>query len=768
MADRSAGQRPPDPQQAGAAAAAKVLEPLAVPVSAAQNRAFSFTDKVSGFFYGQTHVPDPAAHFAGWNVARRRIVADYALRIDGREVDRAAARVVVHPDRVVRAHADAVETLTLVDEQTAVMVGVAAPAARRIGLRLTGDLATPVGADADGRWFAPVEAPGTVLLLAPWREGGGITVAADGWLEAPVASGGFVLVHSETRAAALELLAAMRRDGDAKLAARRDRLAALAAAVPRSGDPAADRALAWLTVTGDQLLTRQMGAGIYAGLPWFNDYWGRDTFIALPGLALVGGRFEDARDILKSFAALQDTDPASPTYGRVPNRARPDEVIYNTADGTPRFVIALEDYLRYAGDPSLARELYPVVKRATEAALERRTDPSGYLVHDDADTWMDAKEKGHRPWSPRGNRAVDIQALWHGQLLAAAEIADHAGDPDAAVRWRRAAEALAARFLADFMDPTTGLLADHLDVDGTRDRQFRPNQLFALDLLTDDRARTRIVRAVWEGLVYPWGVASLSQDDPAFHPYHEHWHYYHKDSAYHNGTVWLWLNGIAMQRLIELDHPDPAWALFAAMNRQALDGVGGSAVGSLAENADALPRPGAVIGVPSGTFLQAWSNSEQLRIWYQGFLGLRPDLPRGRITVRPRLPTALPGASGAIRVGDGRLVFDFAAGPAPRHVLRADGIAPTIVLDLPGYWPVEATLPDGGRLVATVADGFLSVRVEAADGAVLTERRTAPDAALVAEQEARRALLRDLRFAVPRLAPNLKSLSVRHDPPLTY
>ena len=77
-------------------------------------------------------------------------------------------------------------------------------------------------------------------------------------------------------------------------------------------------------------------------------------------------------------------------------------------------------------------------------------------------------------------------------------------------------------------------------------------------------------KEVWERLVYPWGVSSLDQSDEQFHPYHEQWYRYHKDDAYHNGTIWLWNNGMAMQRMIENGQADIAYTLFWNMNRQAL------------------------------------------------------------------------------------------------------------------------------------------------------------------------------------------------------
>ncbi|MFM2043689.1 MAG: hypothetical protein RLY86_2265 [Pseudomonadota bacterium] len=773
------------------AGATPTLATLAVPVMAAENRIFSFTDKQSGYWYARSHEPLNTAPFSGWTVATRPVLQDYALWVDGTPLDRRKATALVRPDRMERRWPGLVEAIALLDGETTILLSLTSeaggPAIREIGLEITGDHAVPApagtpGADPEtdpggGLWLSPTGDPGGLVLVAPMRP---VPARAEGRrLTAPADAGGFVLLHGRDAADLLARLERVRTSGADRLAARRERMAALLdrAGGQVSNDADLDRALAWLTLTGDSLITRQLGTGIYAGLPWFNDYWGRDTFIALPGLTLVTGQFEAAREVLLSFARLQDTDTTSPTYGRVPNRARPEEVIYNTTDGTPRFVIALLDYIHYSGDRAIAADLYPAVKRATDAALERWTDPSGYLRHDDADTWMDAKEKGTRPFSPRGDRANDIQALWHGQLLAAAELASLNGDVAAAARWRAQAEKVAARFAADFIDPATGTLADHLNRDGSRDGQMRPNQFFALHLLPDPALRERLTRSTWEALVYPWGVASLSQEDAEFHPWHEAWQHYHKDAAYHNGTVWQWLNGIALQRLLELDQPDAAWPLFAAMNRTILTE---GAVGSMAENADALPRDGAATARLSGTFLQAWSNAEQLRVWHQHMLGIQPDMLAGRVTLRPNLPAAVTAVDIAPRIGTGRLHLSYrtadgqtadgqtAAGQTGRYTARAEGIALVLRLVLPGFAPVEQPLAHGETWVAERSGTILTLRHLAADGQERSRRSVTADPGLMAEHRRRTDAFRTLRFATPTLRSGLKSLSVTHDPPLSY
>ena len=86
-------------------------------------------------------------------------------------------------------------------------------------------------------------------------------------------------------------------DGDVLLAGEAGRRRALIADIPASP------LHRLLRLAADQFLVRR-GAElrtIVAGYHWFTD-WGRDTMIALPGIALVTGRHDAARRILQVFA----------------------------------------------------------------------------------------------------------------------------------------------------------------------------------------------------------------------------------------------------------------------------------------------------------------------------------------------------------------------------------------------------------------------------------------------------------------------------------
>ena len=642
---------------------------LGVKVSAEENREYSYTDKKAGYWYGRTHV-EAADWYSGWNMAKKRILADYTLSIDGKVLNRSEAECVVYPDRLVRKWDNAVETFRMMDNLPIIYIALESDS-DATSITLDRSLISDSYKAGDVEFFIPGEAPDKRIMLA-----------GDG-------AKGFVLTYGtedECRTLHQEFLA----HGEELIKERKARINSLVAEYNpvKTNLPELDRALDWITITMDELITEQQGNGIYAGLPWFNEYWGRDMFISMPGACLVTGQFDVAKKILMDFATLQDTDPSSETYGRIPNRANLEGILYNTTDGTPRFVIQALELAEYSGDTEFLHELYPAISMSIEASIKNYIDEKGYLTHADADTWMDVKRNGI-PGSPRGNRANDIQALWYQQLVAGSKIAHLLGDEGAAEKWSGLAVMLASNFEYDFCDKDSSLIYDHLNADGSADLQFRPNQLYCFDLILDDEFKQQVTRRTWEELVYPWGVASLAQWDQQFHPQHENWHYYHKDDAYHNGTIWLWNNGIAMQRMIEYGQVDTAWELFKNMNRQALHE---GAVGSLSENADAHPREGQTWVNRSGTFLQAWSNAEHLRVWYQHFLGIRPDLLNGKIIIEPRIPSEITSIETSVKVGNGTLHYRYKNGKVTVDLENCDA---KLIVSEPVCGQVDSPVFDG-------------------------------------------------------------------------
>ncbi|MFH1502373.1 MAG: amylo-alpha-1,6-glucosidase [Candidatus Eisenbacteria bacterium] len=475
--------------------------------------------------------------------------------------------------------------------------------------------------------------------------------------------------------------------------------------------------LSWAAASVDGLIMNQLGRGIFAGLHWFPNYWGRDTFICLPGACLVRGEFDTAREILETFAAMQETEPGSPFLGRIPNLAMPGETYYNTADGTWWFVREACEYVRYTGDEEFAGSILGSVERAIEGAFATRVDDDTLLRHGQAETWMDAGGEAG-PHSPRGDRAVEVQALWYTALRSGAELARLAARSDLADRWTAAADDVRVSFGALFWDEHRARLHDHVDPDGTPDRQLRPNQIFAVtvpwdDLLSDER-QEEVVRLVSETCVLPHGVASLAPSDPNFHPRHLDLERYHFDEAYHNGDVWVWLTGPVVSAYLRMGMVEEAWEQTRVLTDLMYDE---GAAGTLPELRNGVPPAGGEN--VAGAVSQAWSLAEYVRNFYQDYVGLKPDVPRGELGFRPALPRDLAWVKTRVRVGDGVVsVFCDVAEDSERgrFTVSSDGSAPPLLVRFEAPVPLresvrresvsaDAMLEPGGRLVFEVSEG---------------------------------------------------------------
>ena len=132
---------------------------------------------------------------------------------------------------------------------------------------------------------------------------------------------------------------------------------------------------------------------ILAGYPWFLD-WGRDTFIALPGLCLSTERFDTAAGVLQTFAAAV-------SEGMVPNRLTITEDRPITTASMPPLVYPFGfAWLRCSGDDvSFTKTLLPAIREILTAYHDGtrfgiRADQDGLITGGDQETqltWMDAK-----------------------------------------------------------------------------------------------------------------------------------------------------------------------------------------------------------------------------------------------------------------------------------------------------------------------------------------------------------------------------------------
>jgi len=354
------------------------------------------------------------------------------------------------------------------------------------------------------------------------------------------------------------------------------------------------------------------GATVIAGYHWFTD-WGRDTMISLPGLCLSTGRFDDAIKILSAFAK-------SVSMGMLPNRFQdnnePPE--YNNVDGTLWYFVAVYKYLQASNDKKFVlNEILPVLKEI----IDWHFKGTRYNIHVDEDgllyagetgqqlTWMDARI-GTWVVTPRMGKPVEIQALWYNALKIFAALLQLNKEKSGAGIIELAATKAKESFDKLFWYAEGNYLYDVIDENGILNAELRPNQLFAISLpftlLDRDKAK-KVLQVVTEKLYTPVGLKSLPADDVHYiHQYGgDQWH---RDSAYHEGTVWSWLLGAYVDAVMKV-HGAKGKTIAQKIISEFKYHLNEGCIGSVSEIFDAdAPHH------PRGCIAQAWGVAEVLRV----------------------------------------------------------------------------------------------------------------------------------------------------------
>jgi predicted glycogen debranching enzyme len=422
-------------------------------------------------------------------------------------------------------------------------------------------------------------------------------------------------------------------DGETSRAQRLDHESALLKAWQTQNEKSAT-APGWLrqlVLAADQFIVKRTlpeepdGRSVIAGYHWFGD-WGRDTMIALPGLALVTGRSEVARQILVAFASYVDA-------GMLPNNfpdagGKPE---YNTVDAALWYFEAVRQYFAVTQDAATLQKLYPVLANMIDAHIAG----TRYNIHvDSADsllyaggpgiqlTWMDAKI-GDWVVTPRTGKPVEINALWINALETMAQLARQLNKP--ADTYERLS-AQAKNSFQKFWNAERNCCFDVIDVPGAaknggKDALLRPNQILAVSLpvcpLSKDQQKS-VVDSCAQHLLTCYGLRTLAVGEPGYQG-HYGGDQRTRDAAYHQGTVWGWLLGpfalahfhVYADRAAALRYLEPLGSNISAYG-----------LGTLAEIFEGDPPHTAC-----GCIAQAWTVGEVLRAWSE--ITERPKITSG-------------------------------------------------------------------------------------------------------------------------------------------
>ena len=367
------------------------------------------------------------------------------------------------------------------------------------------------------------------------------------------------------------------------------------------------------------------------------------------------------------------------------------------------FLIMVGQYLAWTNDRDTTRALVPAARRVIDW-LDRYGDRDGdgfleYETHS-------ARGLKNQGWKDSNEAIVDdrgtivenpiatseMQAYWYAGLEQVALAFLALGEPIYALRLRRQALQLKARFHRSFWmeDRDAYALALGPGKEQVRSISSNTGHCLATGIVPRDVGRRVVRRMMGTDLFSGWGIRTLSSTHPAYNPF-----------SYHLGSVWPVENGTIAFGFARYGCWEELWRLAEAIFASTDLFIGNR----LPEALSGIPRddrhghPGIY---PKSNEPQGWSAS-MIVLTIQVLLGIRPVAPLGILLVDPHLPPWLPDLRlNGLTIGGGTLDLVFWRTGRGRTQYRVDR--------RPGHVRVlRQPVPDGssaslaGRLRAAVA-----------------------------------------------------------------
>lgn len=389
-----------------------------------------------------------------------------------------------------------------------------------------------------------------------------------------------------------------------------------------------------------------------AGAPWFMTLFGRDSvltaWMALPVDTQV------AVGTLHTLASLQGTevDPlAEEEPGRILHESRlgPDSVTalggrnyYGTVDATPLFVALLGEAWRWGAPEADVRALLPAADMALSWMDQYGDrDGDGFLEYQRAtdrglqnqgwkDSWDGVPDASGRLADPPIALA-EVQGYAYMAWLARANLAEAFDEHDLATTCRGRAAKLRQLFAERFWNADLGYPVLALDGHKRHVDSMTSNaaQCLWTGIVSDEHAARLIHRLGQSDMDSGFGLRTLSDQMASYNP-----------MSYHNGSVWPHDTAIGIAGLMRYAHIPGA----VDLAHRLADGLLRAAQSFGARlpelfcgfPASSFPSP---VPYPTSCSPQAWASAAPFLV-VRSFLGLNPNVPKGRIGLRPHLPKA--------------------------------------------------------------------------------------------------------------------------------
>ncbi|MBN2052812.1 hypothetical protein JW756_04885 [Candidatus Woesearchaeota archaeon] len=295
----------------------------------------------------------------------------------------------------------------------------------------------------------------------------------------------------------------------------------------------------------DDLLTstesKERSVGIFAGMPWFYQFWARDELISLKVL-IIQEKYYLVKSILLKYLNSISTD------GLLINKYPQNPGDMKSIDSIGWLFVRLHEYIQALDSKRQIEEYLPeadlmIIKRMLENAIHALLSShssNGLIINNAQETWMDTA-----PAQRRG-ACIEIQALFLRMLSLHNHLAFRTKTKPFFKSFEKEYKELVKKEF--FMD---GKLYDSITEQGPSEA-IRPNIFLAHyiypDLLTK-KEWTAVCDDTLKALWLDWGgLTTINHTNSLFKSEHTGV----DDASYHNGDSWYYINNyaaIAMHRL---------------------------------------------------------------------------------------------------------------------------------------------------------------------------------------------------------------------------
>jgi hypothetical protein len=369
-----------------------------------------------------------------------------------------------------------------------------------------------------------------------------------------------------------------------------------------------------------------LGEGLVAGFnnsgddyrPGFAWFFGRDaewTSLALD----AEGDFPSVRNALEFLSKYQRPD------GKIPHEIaqsasftdwfKSTPYAYASADATPLFIIAVNDYVTHSGDIGFAQQKWDNLWRAYEF-LRSTYDAQGLAQNSGVGTgWIEGG-----PLYPVRTELYQA-SLGLEATRAVSQLAHLLGKEDLAKELDQTFEREKPLLDKTFWSAEKQIYAYALDTNGNRVdvASVLATVPMWFKQFNGDHARSMIEELARPDHQTDWGMRILSSLDPKYNP-----------GGYHYGTVWPLFTGWASVGEYRYHRPFPGYSNLRANALLTLNG----SLGHVAE-------------VLSGNYFQTLATGSPHQIWsaamvvnplLRGLLGLHVDATSCRLDFAPHIP----------------------------------------------------------------------------------------------------------------------------------